>query len=71
MSQLALRRCIRKDAMILDTLGYAYFKKGKVDKAIEVQEKAVKLIGEMKDVPEETKKEVTDRLEMFKKKKNG
>jgi thiol-disulfide isomerase/thioredoxin len=59
------------DPMILDTLGYAYFKKGDLDKAIETQEKAVKLLDAHPEFPAEVKKEITDRLEKFKQKKSG
>jgi thiol-disulfide isomerase/thioredoxin len=59
------------DPMVLDTLGYAYFKKGDVDKAIETQEKAVQLIDKQKDFPADAKKEITDRLEKFKQKKSN
>jgi tetratricopeptide (TPR) repeat protein len=60
-----------EDPMILDTLGYALFKKGDVKKAIEIQEKAVKLLEDKQDIPEEARQEITDRLKMFKKKKAG
>lgn len=56
-----------KDPMILDTLAFAYYKKGSIDKAIETQEKAVALLGE--GVPEEMRKDITGRLELFKSKK--
>ncbi len=48
-----------KEATVLDTLAQAHFVKGDVAKAIELQEKAVKL------APDE--KELKDRLETFKK----
>lgn len=70
--ELATRVCeLSKwsDAYVLDTLAYAYFKKGNVDKAIEIQEKAVKALDSMKEVDEATQKEIRDRLVMFKKKK--
>jgi tetratricopeptide (TPR) repeat protein len=59
-----------EDGMILDTLAYAHFKKGNIDKAIALQEKAVQLIEKMENVPDDAKKEIKERLEMFKKKKN-
>lgn len=59
------------DGMILDTLGYALFKNGQIDKAIEVQTKAVELAKANKSTPAETIKEISDRLEQFKKKKGG
>lgn len=57
-----------KDAMVLDTLAFAYFKNGQVDKAIETQEKAVSLL-EKSGADPATTKEIKDRLETFKKKK--
>ncbi len=60
-----------EDSMNLDTLAYAYFKKGNIDKAIEVQEKAVKFLSKAPDMPAETQKEIKDRLAMFKAKKGG
>jgi thiol-disulfide isomerase/thioredoxin len=60
-----------EDPTILDTLACAYYRKGNLDKAIETQEKAVKLINADAEAPEDMKKELTDRLDMFKKKKSG
>lgn len=57
------------DSMILDTLALCYFKNENIDKAIEYQEKAVKLLGS--DVDPQTKKEIEDRLKMYKAKKGG
>lgn len=59
----------RKDAFILDTLGYALFKSGKIDKAIATQEEAVKVAEATPNFPPDTLKELKDRLELFKKKK--
>ena len=56
-----------QDPMILDTLAYAHFKNGDVSKAIEIQERAVALLVSGGEIDEETKKEIRDRLEMFKK----
>lgn len=56
-----------EDPMILDTYAYALFKSGDVKKAIEVQERAVALLVSGGQIDEETKKEIRDRLEMFKK----
>ncbi|HMP02858.1 MAG TPA: redoxin family protein [Gemmatales bacterium] len=53
-----------KDAPIADTLARAYFVNGDVDKAIEVQERAVKL-----GAGTEHEKEFKDRLEEYKKAK--
>jgi len=58
------------DAMILNTLAYAYFKSGDVLKAISTQEKAVATLDKTTGVPDEAKKEIKDRLEMFRAKKN-
>ena len=58
------------DPMILDTLAYAYFKKGDIDKALEAEEKAVKLLEGNTAVPEEAVKEIKERYEMMKKKKD-
>jgi tetratricopeptide (TPR) repeat protein len=56
--KIALRACDAskgKDAAILDTLARAYFMNGKKDKAIEVQEKALKLAdGDMKKALQDT-----------------
>jgi tetratricopeptide (TPR) repeat protein len=56
---------------ILDTLGYALFKDGKLDRAIEVQTRAVKAAEALPNLEPATRKEISDRLEMFKKKKAG
>lgn len=55
------------DAALMDTLGYIYFKKGDIKKAIEVQEKAVKLAEADPKVDQETKDDLKGRLEKFKK----
>jgi len=59
------------DPTILDTLAYCYFKAGNIDKAISTQEKAVKLLDTAKGLDAETKEELRDRLEKFKKAKKG
>jgi tetratricopeptide (TPR) repeat protein len=56
-----------KDPFILDTLAYALFKQGKVEEAIRYQEKAVALLKERKDVPDEIRREIEERLEKFRK----
>lgn len=56
-----------QDPYILDTYAYALFKTGDVKKAIEIQERAVALLVSGGEIPEETKKDIRDRLEMFKK----
>ena len=58
-----------KDGMIMDTLAYAYFKAGDVDKAIATGEKAVKLTSGDSKVPAEAKREIKDRLDIMKSKK--
>lgn len=55
---------------ILDTLAYAYYKGGQIDKAIEYQEKAVATLSKV-PMDDATKKDITDRLAMFKEKKKG
>ncbi len=60
-----------KNSMILDTAAYAYFKAGKIDKAIELQEKAVANLDKTEGVTDEIKKDVKDRLAKFKKAKGG
>jgi thiol-disulfide isomerase/thioredoxin len=52
-----------KNSAISDTLAKAYFENGDVKKAVEIQERAVSL---SKGTP--TEKELTERLEMYKKK---
>lgn len=52
----------------LDTLAYAHFKCGDAKKALEIQEKAVGMIATLgSQIDEATKKEMTDRLEEYKK----
>jgi thiol-disulfide isomerase/thioredoxin len=75
--QLAIKMAVRaneltnnENPMILDTLGYAYFKSGNLDKAIEIQEKAVASLANTQ-IDDKTKKEIQDRLTMFKEKKKG
>jgi hypothetical protein len=53
-----------KDAGIADTLAKAYFDTGKVAKAIETQERAVRLA---KGTDFEQKEELAERLEQYKK----
>jgi thiol-disulfide isomerase/thioredoxin len=57
------------DPAILDTLGFALFKSGKTEEAIAVQEKAVAALSGNAQLPAEMKKEITERLEEFKKAK--
>jgi tetratricopeptide (TPR) repeat protein len=56
-----------KDPMILDTLALAYFRKGDARKAVEYQQKAVKLLPTVTmPMPPGTTKEMEDRLSQFK-----
>ncbi len=71
IAEQAAKASEMKDGMVLDTLGYAYFKNGQLDKAIEVQTKAVELTKGDKNIPAETQQEIADRLAMFKKKKGA
>jgi hypothetical protein len=54
-----------------DTLAYALFKNGQLDRAIEVQGKAVASAEAIKDFPAPTLKEMRDRLETFRQKKKA
>lgn len=60
-----------ENAMILDTLAYAYFKSGKIDDAIKWQEKAIQFMDKTEGMTDEVRKELKDRLEKFKKAKGG
>ncbi len=59
-----------EDGTMLDTLAYCYFRTGNVAKAVELQEKAVKLVEKMGDAPDEMKDEMKERLQKFKKAAN-
>jgi hypothetical protein len=56
---------------VADTLAYALYKNGQLDRAIEMQAKAVASAEGIKDFPAPTLKEMRERLDMFKKKKGG
>ena len=56
-------------AYLLDTLAYAYFKNGQLDKAIATQEKALAAAAKVADFDAATKKEMEDRMAMLKSKK--
>lgn len=60
-----------QDANILTALAYANFKLGNVDRAIELQEKAIPIGDANPQIPERNKKLMRERLEMFKKAKSG
>jgi tetratricopeptide (TPR) repeat protein len=66
MAQRAVELTQGKEPALLDTLAMAYFKTGDKAKAIATQEKAVAILNKA-GVDAKTKKEYTDRLEMFKK----
>jgi tetratricopeptide (TPR) repeat protein len=55
------------DWQILDTLAVAQFKSGKKDEAIATETKAIEIAKADKSVPPDALKELTDRLEQFKK----
>ncbi len=60
-----------QDANILTALAYANFKLGNVDKAIELQEKAIPIGDANPQIPERNKQLMRQRLEMFRKAKAG
>lgn len=67
LAEKAVKASNGQDPNILDTLGLAYYKAGNVDKAIQVQTKAVTLADNPDSkVTDENKKDLKDRLEMFK-----
>lgn len=71
IAEKAVKLSKGKEASIMDTLAYAYFKNKQLDKAIATQEKAVALSKTDPAVDEETKQELADRLSKFKKAKSG
>lgn len=56
-----------QDPMILDTLAFGLWKTGAKARATELQTKAVELMKNRTDIPDDIRKEITDRLELFKK----
>jgi hypothetical protein len=54
-----------------DTLAYALYKNGQLDRALDTQTKVVAALDKLKGIPEPTIKEVKDRLDMYKAKKAG
>jgi thiol-disulfide isomerase/thioredoxin len=62
----AVKASKNKDPLIMDTLAVAYHRNKKLDKAIEFQTKAVKLLETTKDVDADSIKELKDRLKKFK-----
>lgn len=71
VAQQGLAAAGGEDPMVLDTLAFAYFKNNELEKAIETQEKAVAKLDGNAAMDEEMKKEIRDRLAMFKAKKKG
>ena len=66
MAQKAAELTKNEDGMILDTLAFIHFKAGNVKEALALQEKAV---GKLPPgIPDEMKKEIQDRLELYKSK---
>jgi len=59
-----------QNAFILDTLAYALFKSGDVDGAIDWQERAVAIASRDASVDAMTRKEIRERLKLFKAKKS-
>jgi thiol-disulfide isomerase/thioredoxin len=60
-----------RDASILDTLAYAYFKHGDIQNALKYQKMAVELVEQDASMDESMKKEIRDRYEKFKKAAEG
>ena len=56
-----------EDGQILDTYALALWKTGDRKQALEIQTKAVELVSKDSEITPESKKEIADRLEMFKK----
>ncbi len=71
LSQRAADLTKHNDANILTALAYAHFKLGHVDKAIEIQTKAIPIGDANPDIPARNKQLMRTRLEMFRKAKSG
>jgi thiol-disulfide isomerase/thioredoxin len=71
LAQRAVDLTKNEDFMILDTLGLALFNDGQIARAIEVQERAVSILNASKGVDANIRKEITERLELFKKSKTN
>jgi thiol-disulfide isomerase/thioredoxin len=56
-------------AFMLDTLAYAYYKVGDLDKAMATQQKALAAAAKVKDFDPATKKEMEEHMALFKSKK--
>jgi thiol-disulfide isomerase/thioredoxin len=59
-----------EDAMVLDTLAFACYRDGNIKEALAYQEKAVSKLDKSVGVDEPTKKEILDRLALYKSKAN-
>jgi tetratricopeptide (TPR) repeat protein len=66
MAQKAVELTKGEDGMILDTLAFIHYKAGNLKEALELQTKAVAKLPS--GVPDELKKEVVDRLALYKSK---
>jgi tetratricopeptide (TPR) repeat protein len=55
-----------QDGAILDTLARAHFEKGDLDKAVDLQTKAIEKIGDNYEVTDEVKEEMKGTLEKYK-----
>lgn len=71
VAEAAVEASKGEDWMILDTLALAQFKNNLFKKALENQEKAVKLMNKDKGADADTKKEVLARLDRYKKAASG
>ena len=60
-----------KDANILTAMAYSHFKLGDLAKALELQEKAMPIAEANKEIPEQVKAVMRQRLQMFREKKGG
>lgn len=72
--KVATRACEltkNENALILDTLAYAFFKSSKIDDAIKTQEKAIAAMDKTQGMTDEIRAELKNRLEKFKKAKGG
>ncbi len=67
IAQRAVELTKEQDANILDTLAMAHYRKGQLEKAVEVQRKAVALAEKDPDYPKELLSELKERLKQFEK----
>lgn len=66
IAERAVELTKEQDAFILDTLAYAYFKNGQIDRAVDVQTKAISVAEAKEGFPAETLKELHTRLDTMK-----